>query len=46
LADFVASAGDDDARAFPRESDRGGSSNACESASDQNNGAFIRYSFN
>src|ERR1700719_2071514 len=38
LADFVASAGNYDARAFARKSNRGGSSNAREGASDQNNG--------
>jgi hypothetical protein len=34
LADFVASAGDDDACAFAREGNRGRSSNAREGASD------------
>ena len=33
-ADFIASAGDDDARAFFRESQGGGASNTCQRASD------------
>jgi hypothetical protein len=37
LAGFVASARDNDARTLFREGQGGGSSNACEGASDQNN---------
>jgi hypothetical protein len=41
LAGFVASTRDNDARTFFREGNRGGSPDAREGASDQNNGVFI-----
>jgi hypothetical protein len=42
LADFVASARDNDARTLFREGQGGGSSNAREGASDQNNSVVHR----
>jgi hypothetical protein len=40
LADFVATTGNNNARAFMRESNRSCTSNAREGASDQNNGSI------